>query len=190
MTSVFASVQRLGLALYGRRVAALAVVALGAGCAPKSPAQGAPRKSQHGTVTQHVASAEIAIEYNRPVARGRPLFGGIVPWGRVWCPGADTATTIRFNVDVLLDGHTVRAGTYSVWAIPDSARWTLILSTAQPVFHVPYPEGRDALRIPVIPKRGEHVETLSFGFPMVDADSAVLRLQWGTTMLDVGIRAH
>ncbi len=184
MTALYASIRRV------RRILYWLALAIPIACAAHdTPAQQTPRKSQHGTVTQRVASTEIAIAYNRPVARGRALFGGIVPWGRVWCPGADTATTIALSRDVSLDGHTLPAGTYSVWAIPDSVRWTLIFSTAQPVFHVPYPEGHDALRVTVAPRQGEQIETLTFDFPVVDADSAVMRLHWGTTIVDLRIRA-
>src|SRR2546426_7534080 len=56
--------------------------------------------SQRGGVTQMVGGTRIEIRYSRPVARGRELFGKLVPWGKVWCPGADTATTIAFSAPV------------------------------------------------------------------------------------------
>ncbi|HKC41568.1 MAG TPA: DUF2911 domain-containing protein, partial [Gemmatimonadales bacterium] len=76
--------------------------------------QQAPR-SQHGSITQRVGTTDIAISYNRPVARGRELFGadGIIRWGRVWHPGADSATTITFSRDVSIAGHDLAAGRYT-----------------------------------------------------------------------------
>src|SRR5207244_10786887 len=86
--------------------------------APASlPAQ-AP-KSQHATVTQTLGTAQVTIVYNRPSARGRTLFGrgGVVPWGKVWCPGADTATTIALSRDTVVGGQPRAAGQYSRGAI-------------------------------------------------------------------------
>src|SRR5207249_566954 len=73
--------------------------------------------SQRGGVTQMVGGTRIEIRYSRPVARRRELFGKLVPWGKVWCPGADTATTIAFSAPVHISGKPLDAGTYSLWAI-------------------------------------------------------------------------
>src|SRR5690242_822682 len=85
-----------------------------------------PRRSQHGTVSQQVADTKITIEYNRPVARGRELFGKLVPWGRVWTPGADQATTISVSTAVKVNGQQLPAGTYSLWTVPNPDKWTVI----------------------------------------------------------------
>jgi hypothetical protein len=68
--------------------------------------------------------------------------------------------------------------------------WTLILSRAAHVFHEPYPEGRDAIRFPVTPTAGQYVETLAFYFPLVDADSALLYLHWGKTVVPIRLDAR
>ena len=147
------------------------------------------KKSQHATVSQTVAHTHISIVYNRPTARGRQLFGKLVPWGLPWCPGADSATTITVSRDVRVNNATLPAGTYSVWAIPDSARWTIIFSYAAPVFHIPYPEGKDALRITAVPRAAPHMETLAFYFPAVDSTRAELDLHWGETVVPIAIEA-
>jgi hypothetical protein len=124
------------------------------------------RKSQAATVSQRIANTEIAITYSRPVARGRELFGALVPYDEIWNPGADQATAFAFTRDVHIDDHPVRAGKYSLWAIPRSDRWTLIFSTAADVYHTPYPgEAHDALRVEVRPERGPHMEALMLHFP-------------------------
>jgi hypothetical protein len=147
------------------------------------------KKSQHATVMQRVARTEIALIYNRPVARGRRLFGGIVPWGQPWNPGADDATTIAVSRDVRVNGAALPAGTYSLWAIPDSARWTVIFSRAADVFHTPYPEGKDALRVAAVPRAGPHMETLGFYFPVVEGARAELVLHWGGTVVPLALVA-
>jgi len=147
--------------------------------------------SQHGSVTQTVAFTQITIDYNRPVARGRVLFGALVPWNEVWHPGADSATRISFSKDVVLEGRPVAAGRYSVWIIPrPNSSWTLILSGAADVFHTPYPgEARDAYRVEVVADQGDHLETLAWYFPVVSRDTAVLRFHWGKTRLDLRLKA-
>lgn len=138
---------------------------------------------------QRVGRLEIALSYNRPVARGRRLFGAIVHWGEVWHPGADSATTIQFSREVLVQGRPLAAGRYTLWTIPDSLRWTVIFSRALNVFHVPYPGASlDVLRVTVAPEEGDHMEVLAYYFPVVGPDSAVLRLHWGTTMVPLHIR--
>ena len=76
------------------------------------------KPSQHGSVTQLVATTTITVDYNRPVARGRELFGALVPYDRVWCPGADDCTTLTVSTDVTIEGHALPAGTYSLWRRP------------------------------------------------------------------------
>jgi hypothetical protein len=145
------------------------------------------RPSQHGTVSQRIADTTVTVVYNRPVARGRDLFGSLVPWGKIWCPGADEATTIDVTSGVKIDGHDLPAGTYSVWAIPGEERWTVVFNRSHAVWHTRYPAGQDALRIEVTPKTGSHMETLLFYFPVVDGRKAELVLHWGTTIVPMRI---
>lgn len=140
--------------------------------------------SQHGAVLQVMGHDTITISYNRPVARGRRLFGKLVPWDRVWHPGADSATTISFSQDVLVQGHLLKAGSYTLWTIPDTTTWTVMFSRALHVFHTPYVgDSTIVLKVPATPARGDHMEVLAFYFPIVGPDSAVLRLHWGTTIV-------
>jgi hypothetical protein len=142
------------------------------------------RASQSGSVAQTVATTEIVVTYDRPVARGRELFGGIVAYGEVWNPGANDATTISVSRPITINGSSLEAGSYSIWAIPDPDEWTVIFSRAADVYHTPYPgEEHDALRLMVAPRQGEHIETLAFYFPMVEKKDTELRLHWGETVI-------
>ena len=141
------------------------------------------RPSQHGSVSQRIARTTVTIEYNRPVARGRQLFGALVPWGQIWHPGADEASHIALSTDVKVNGQPLPAGTYSLWTEPNPDRWTIIFSRAHPVYHMPYPAGQDALRVTVTPRTGQHVETLAFYFPVVEGKRAELVLHWGITVV-------
>ena len=147
--------------------------------------------SQHGSVTQRVGLTDIAVSYNRPVARGRRLFGELVRWGHIWHPGADSATTITFSRGVTIAGHDIAPGRYTLWTIPEEPPkpWTVILSRGVDVWHTQYPgEALDALRITVPPEQGAHMEVLAYYFPIVAPDSTLLRLHWGTTIVPITIR--
>jgi hypothetical protein len=143
----------------------------------------AGRKSQPAEVMQQMGDTRLTISYNRPIARGRTLFGGIVPYHQEWDPGADEATTLTASRDILIGGKPLPAGSYTIWAIPDSTIWTVILSTATRIPHTPYPKGQDALRLSVAPTRAPHMEALAFYFPVADSTQAVLVLHWGETVV-------
>lgn len=146
-----------------------------------------PRKSQPASVMQRLGETTITVRYNRPSARGRVLFGGIVPYGAVWDPGADEATTFATDHTIEFDGRLLRGGTYSVWVIPRPDTWTVILSNKSNTFHIPYPAGHDALRVDVVPLSGPFEETLAFDFPVADSDRAVMSMHWGTTVIVIPI---
>jgi hypothetical protein len=148
---------------------------------------GNPRPSQHGSVSQRIADTTIALEYNRPVARGRELFGRLVPYNRVWCPCADDATTIELSTGIRIEGQDLAAGKYSVWTEPGPDHWTVIFNKSASAWHTRYPEGQDALRITVTPRTGSHMETLAFYFPVVDGRKAELVLHWGTVVVPMRI---
>ena len=144
--------------------------------------------SQSGSVSQTIANTELTITYDRPVARGRALFGGIVPYGEIWNPGANDATAITLSRAVTINGNRLDAGKYSIWAIPGEREWTVIFSRAADVFHQPYPgEEHDALRLTIAPTTGDYVETLAFYFPVVEKKDAELRLHWGETIVPFAI---
>jgi hypothetical protein len=146
-------------------------------------------KSQPAAVSQRIANTDNAITYSRPVARGRALFGKLVPYDQVWNPGADQATAIALSRDVHVNDRPLAAGKYSLWASPRPDAWTVIFSKAADVYHTPYPgEAQDALRLDVRPEPGPHMEVLTFYFPIVEGKDAVLRLHWGEVMVPLSIR--
>ena len=148
------------------------------------------RESQQGSVSQMINGATITIEYYRPVARGRDqLFGKVVRWGREWTPGANWATTFDVDRDVLLNGHAVSKGRYSVWMIPQHHdEWTVLLNRKARRFHTDRPQGKEeVLSFTVAPRDGPHMETLAWYFPDVADDSATLVMHWGTTIVPLSL---
>lgn len=171
----------------------LFVILLVAGPGATAAAGQAIPFSQRGAVSQRVGLTDIDLVYNRPVARGRTLFGssGLIKYDQVWHPGADSATRVAFSREVHVEGRPLAPGEYSLWLTPRATGpWTLIVSRAARVFHQPYPgEANDAIRVDVLPETGAHMETLAYYFPVVARDSTVLRLHWGTTIVPIRIRA-
>ena len=157
---------------------------------PLASAQGYP-PSQRGSVTQNVAHTTLTVDYGRPVARGRALFGALVPWDAIWHPGADSATRISVSRDILVEGQPLAAGEYSLWLIPRAAApWTVVFHRKARAFHRPYPgsEG-EALRVDATPDSVSPMETMAIYFPLVLRDDAVMRIHWGTIALPIRIKA-
>ncbi len=169
-------------------VALLLPLVLEIALAPDARAQAIPR-SQLAGVSQNLAGTQIDIVYRRPSARGRELFGALVPWDRVWSPSADSAARFTISAPIDVNGSSLAAGSYSLWAIPGATEWTMIFNMVPSVFHTRYPSGQDALRVKTTPESLSALETLSFYFSSADGDSATLRLHWGSTAVPLKIRA-
>ena len=169
-------------------VAALLGMSVAAGSARAQPG----RRSERGTVSQVVNGTEISIRYYRPVLRGRTPFPDVVNWGRTWTPGADSATRIEINGPVEFEGQALPMGRYSLWVVPQpNDSWSVIFNKQADAFHLAHDESQDALTIHIRPTTSPTpVETLQLSFPLVDADSAVLQLQWGTMVLPIHLRAR
>lgn len=146
------------------------------------------RGSELGTVSQTIDGTTMTLAYSRPTARGRDLFGALVPWDVVWTPGANWATTFATDKDVRLGGVDVPAGTYSVWMIPRQGAWTLTLNPEAKLFHFQKPDSADGqIHIAVETRKAPHVEMLTWSFPTVSGDGAVLQMQWGSTAVPVDV---
>lgn len=168
----------------------MAVAALTAMVCVGTRAAAQVRASEQGLVSQTIDGTTITIEYSRPVARGRDsLFGGVVHWGTVWTPGANWATTIEADKLFRLNGQEVPAGKYGVWMLPRAdTTWTVFLVTDVRRFHTQRPVPEDGVvRVAVEPRRGPYMETLSWYFPVVAPDGALLRMHWGETFVPLRV---
>ena len=167
----------------------VALVALLSTASILTAQSGGPKPSQLGSVTQEVNKTVISVNYSRPVARGRQLFGTLVPYGPIWTPGANDATELTLSTDVVINGQDVPAGTYTVWSIPGPDTWAIILNPAHPVFHLRHAEvaNRDLPHITVTPRLATHMETLAWYFPVVDGRKAELVVHWGLVVVPLAI---
>src|SRR6266849_1687656 len=85
----------------------------------------------------------IKIDYYAPSARGRKIMGGLVPYGEVWCTGANWATKITTDADLEMGGLKLPKGSYSIWTLPTEKEWTLIINSQTGQFHLDYKQSRD-----------------------------------------------
>ena len=144
----------------------------------------APQASQHGVVAQTVNRTVITLEYDRPVARGRELFGALVEWDAIWTPGANRATWIDFSEPVKLEGHALDAGRYAIWMVPkENEPWEVVVVSDWYRDHALYPFGAEVFRTMVTPEAGSHMEVLAYYFPVVGPYEATLRFHWGSTII-------
>jgi len=138
-----------------------------------------PRISQHGVTTQTIGISTVTIEYSRPLAGTREVWGKTVPYGKVWRAGANENSTITFSDDVSIEGKPLAAGTYGLHMIPDKDQWTIIFSKNSTSWgSFSYDEKEDALRVTAKPVADQTFDTLTYTFDDVKPDSAVATLRW------------
>jgi len=138
-----------------------------------------PESSQMAGVTQRIGLTDIAINYHSPLAKGRLIWGEVVPFGEVWRAGANENTTISFSTDVKIEGKPLPAGTYGLHMIPRKDKWTIIFSKNYESWgSYFYKEAEDALRVEVTPEAASMQEWLSFRFTDLKASSAKAQLNW------------
>lgn len=138
-----------------------------------------PRPSQKAQLMQTVGLTDITINYSRPGVKGREIWGGLVPYDKVWRTGANEATTVVFSTDVKVNGQALKAGTYSLHTIPTKDEWTVIFNTkAEQWGSYSYDESADALRIKVKPQGHEMTEWMEFSFPEIAVEKGTIALDW------------
>jgi Protein of unknown function (DUF2911) len=87
-----------------------------------------PPPSPEASFTQQLVKGEITITYSRPLARGRKVFGGLVPFDSLWRTGASGATTIYLTEEIIIGDKTLNAGKYALFTIPGEKEWTIIIN--------------------------------------------------------------
>ncbi len=138
-----------------------------------------PRPSQKAQVMQTVGLTDVTITYSRPGVKGRVIWGGLVPYDKVWRTGANEATAITFSTDVKVNGQPLAAGTYSFHTIPTRGDWTLIFNKkADQWGSYSYDEKDDALRVQVKAQPHEFTEWMEFSLPDIAVDKATVALDW------------
>ncbi|MCL4549241.1 MAG: DUF2911 domain-containing protein [Bacteroidetes bacterium] len=138
-----------------------------------------PRLSPKASVSQTIGYTNITIDYCCPGVKGRTIWGGLVPYNQVWRTGANEATTIQFTTDVTLDGNEVPAGKYSLFTIPTTDAWTVVLNKVDRQWGAfTYKQEDDLLRFTVKHVKGNFTERLQFSFSNLTDNSVDVLMNW------------
>ena len=146
-----------------------------------------PTLSPLSEITQEVALTKVNLSYARPSAKGRKVFGDLVPFGEVWRTGANASTKLTFTEDVKIEGNALKAGTYALYTIPGEKEWTIIIHTNtkhRSIAGDTYKQSEDAFRFMAKPeKTANFVETFTIAFTDIATKSCHLTLSWENTQV-------
>jgi Protein of unknown function (DUF2911) len=156
-------------------------------------AQEKPRVSPHETVSATVGDSKITIVYGRPYTKDpksgekRKIWGGLVPYGKVWRMGADEATLLTTDKGISIGGTSVAPGTYSLYLWPDEGGAKLIVNKQTGQWGTKYDESQDLVRIDLKKQTLEKpVDQFTVTVDKTAADG-VLKLMWENTQYSVSI---
>lgn len=137
-----------------------------------------PQPSPLCTFTQKIGLTDIEVQYSRPGAKGRTVFGEVVPLDKFWRTGANQSTKISFSTDVKLEGQTVPAGKYALFTIPGNGEWTVMISKHLGAWKE-YKESTDQvrLRLKTVPLN-DPVETFRIELRDLGDETGTLVLEW------------
>lgn len=145
-----------------------------------------PRPSPMAVAKMKKDDAYIKVTYCQPHLRNRKMIGEQEPYGKVWRLGANEATEITLTKDVKMGGKEVKAGTYSMFAIPEKDQWTIILNSELGLWGAyEYDESKDVTRIEVpVQKSSEKYEPFTIKF---NETGTAMMMMWDETMVEVPV---
>ena len=148
-----------------------------------------PAPSPAQTIKQDFGLSTVELTYSRPAMKGRKIYGDLVPFGKVWRTGANSATTLTFGDEVMIGGAKIPAGKYGLLSIPDKDNWTLIITKQTDVTSpMAYKQDMDVVRVNVKPENvSMPYESFSMQFQNVKPTSLDLTIAWDKTMVTLPI---
>lgn len=145
-----------------------------------------PQPSPKCVLNQIVGLTDVEVDYSRPSAKGRNIFGDLVPFGKVWRTGANSNTIISFSEDVVIDGKTLKKGKYALYTLPRVEKWEIIFYSKTDNWGNPevWNEADVALRATVTPETlNRNVESFTIDINNLDNNFAHLNLSWEKTLV-------
>lgn len=141
-----------------------------------------PVKSPLCTISQRVGISEVKVEYSRPSARGRKIFGDVVPYNQIWRTGANAPAKITFGDSVIIGGAKIAGGTYALYTIPTEKEWTIVLGKNPNVYAASHKAEDDAVRFTVLANSlNDFVETFTIDVNNTNGFKADVVLSWEKT---------
>ena len=174
-----------------KRIALACLLVLTA-CTLKAQQLITPQPSTTQNIKQNFSTGFIELSYSRPNVKGRTIFGDLVPFGKVWRTGANSATTLNFSEDVNIGGKEIKAGKYGLLTIPEETQWTLIITKDVDVTSpAAYKMENDVVRVSAKPiAYPNKVETFTMNFGNITGSSCDLYLLWDKTMVTIPIMTN
>ena len=150
-----------------------------------------PQPSPTATITQKVGVSNISVEYSRPGAKEREIFGGLVSYGKMWRTGANKATKITFNENCVFGGAKVKKGSYSLFTIPGEKEWTVVLNKNTELWGVgEYDEKNQVCSVVAkVIETKDFTESFTIDFGTFQSFSAIMSLKWANTKIDIKIES-
>lgn len=144
------------------------------------------RPSPPAKVSEKVGSTTITIDYSQPSVKGREIWGGLVPYDKVWRTGANEATTFEVSSDVKIEGNSLKAGKYGLFSIPGSDEWTIIFNSVPEQWGAfNYDESKDVLRVKVKPEKvGQNTEKMTFSI----SGDGLVTLMWEKLKISYNVK--
>lgn len=148
-----------------------------------------PPKSPAATATGKIGAANVTINYSSPSVRGRKIWGELVPYDKVWRAGANTATSIETDKDVMIEGQKLPAGKYSIFATPGEKEWTIILNSETGQWGIKRggeanrDPAKDVLSVMVKPKKSDFNERLVY-----EVNKKDVTLKWENVEVPISIK--
>lgn len=147
-----------------------------------------PQPSPGQIIRQDFGISSVELNYSRPGMKGRKIFGDLVPYGKVWRTGANSATRIKFSDDVTIGGQTLKAGEYAIYTIPGEKEWEVIINKGSANWGTEYKQEDDILRVKApASSLNQSVETFTMQFANVKSNSTDLQIMWDKTLVAVPI---
>lgn len=154
-------------------------------------AQGGNRPSPAASATCDLGGGKsIKTDYSSPRAKGRKIFGELVPYGKVWRTGANEATTFVPSTDVEVGGKNVPAGSYTIFTVPNADKWTLIINKKTGEWGIPYKYESDELaRVDMkVSKLSSPMENFTISYEK-SGSGCTMNIEWENTRASVDITA-
>lgn len=151
-----------------------------------------PPPSPEASFTQQLVNGEITIVYSRPLARGRKIFGGLVPLDSLWRTGASGATTIHNSEEIIIGDKLLKEGKYTLFTIPGEMEWTIIIN-ADTTLHgsFGYSSSKDVLRFKIKSEKSDlFTEAFTISFDeLTNKGSGFLTLAWENTIIKIPLKS-
>lgn len=148
-----------------------------------------PMTSPRQIISQQFSVTKISVDYGRPSVRGRKVFGELVPYGKIWRVGANEATNINFEQNVLFGGKPTKIGRYAIFVIPEEHEWTVFLNYDADAWGAyTYDPNQNAIEVKVPVSTEKNLqEALEFTFESVSDTKINLVVRWEYAKVEIPI---